>query len=290
MIIGAGKKLKKIRTVLSNDINDIYICQNINDITDNNYYTLIRIYDADIIKDVLEIIYDENGNYTLPSSLFYDLFVEVDTLNIVMKYFEPRKLFSYLKSYMNNDYEQHKIIQNFLYQCLTLDVKYPILDLILDKDNVNLDDQLNVFFNGFLDFSKFDKNVTEEKCVRKCSDLIDDILMSNEELTNNSGVKSINLFIMKKRNNNYEKMIDLYNDFKIKEDKYKDGKGSLFDRIKEIFEDILENKLKKIIFVGGLIIIILALIIFICNLFKIDLPFTGYKGMEHIGTINMGEK
>ena len=57
-----------------------------------------------------------------------------------------------------------------------------------------------------------------------------------------------------------------------------------------IFEDILENKLKKIIFIVGLIIIILASIIFICNLFKIDLPFTGYKGMEHIGTINMGEK
>ncbi|MBP0979343.1 MAG: hypothetical protein J6C55_01700 [Oscillospiraceae bacterium] len=293
MIVGAGKKLEKIRTVLSNDVNDIYICKNILDKNDTGFYTLVRIHNTNVIKEVLEAIYKNNKDYesnNLPKSLFCDIFVEVDTLNILIKYFEPRKLFLYLKSYMTTDYDQHVIIKNFLYQCLALDVDYRILNLILDKNNINLNEDLSVFFNGFLDFSKFDKSADEKLCVQKCCDLINDILVSNEELTEKSQVKSINLFIKKKRNNAYKKMIDLYNDFKIKETKYKKNKESIFENIKSYFLEISQDKLKKIIFSIGLVLIILALIILVCDLFRLDLPFKKYQGMNTIGTVNMGER
>ena len=290
MIVGAGKKLKKVRTILSNDVNDIFVCQNVEDKKDTSYYTLIRVHNDKVIKDILEIIYDEDGTCNLPKSLFCGLFVEVDTLNILMKYEEPRKLFSYLKSYMNNDYSQHTIIKNFLYKCLLLDVTYPILNLILDKDNINLDDNMDVFFNCFLDFSKFNKEVTEGQCVRKCCDLIYDMLMVNEELTEKSKVKAVNLFVKKKRNNDYRKMIELYNDFKIKENKYKNSDSNILENIKDSAQVIYQKRFKRWVFSIGVILIVSAMIIFVCNLFQLDLPFTRYQGMNVIGTVNMGEK
>lgn len=287
MIIGLGKNLKNIRTVLTNDINDIIVCQDVLNENQQDYYTLIRIHDSQTIKDVLEAVYNNDGTYNLPQNLFYGIFTEMDTLNILMKYQEPRKLFSYLKSYMNSDYVEHAIIKSFLFECLALDVNYPILDLMLNKDNINLDKNNNVFFNVFLDFSKFNKNIDEEICVRKCCDLISDMLLVNEELSNKSRVKAINLFKKKKRNNAYNKMIDLYNDFKIKEKRYRKEKDNFFNIIKAKAIYIYENKLGKILAITGSTVIVIAVTFLICNLFKLDLPFSKYRGMDIIGTINM---
>ncbi len=290
MIIGLGKKLKNVRTVLVNDVNDVIICQDILNKDKRDYYTLIRVHDSKKIKDILESIYNSDGTYNMPKNLFCGIFVEVDTLNILMKYKEPRKLFLYLKSCMNSDYIEHTVIKSFIFECLALDVNYPILDLMLNKENINIDEDNNIFFNGFLDFSKFNKDADEQTCVKKCCDLINDILLVNEELSNKSKVKAINLFKKKKRNNDYNKMIDLYNDFKIKEKKYKKEKDTFFNIIKSKIIYIYKNKLWKILTVTGSTIIVFAAIFFICSLFKLNLPFTKYRGMDIIGTINMTEK
>lgn len=295
MIVGSGKNLEKVGTILSNNINSIFVCKDKDAVNKNNieYYTLIKIHDANVIKDVLEVIYKKDKNnisYNLPQSLFCDIFVEIDTLNILMKYREPQKLFLYLKSYMTTEYSQHMIIKNFIYQCLSLDIDYKILDLMLDKDNINLNKDYSVFFNGFLDFSKFNKNADERVCVKKCCDLISNILESDDELTNKSKVKSINLFIKKQRNNSYNKLIDLYNDFKIKETRYKTNKESFWVSIRSYFDEVIKYRLKKILVRSGLILIVLALTILICDLFRLDLPFAKYQGLNVIGTVNMGER
>ena len=286
MIVGAGRKLKRIRTVLSNDVNEIFVCQDVSDENSLQNYILIRISDSSVIKNVLETIYDNDGNCKLPQNLFCDLFVEVDKLNILMKYHEPQKMFSYLKSYIVTDYAEHMVIKNFLYKCLLLDVPYPILDLMLEKDNINIDQDWNIWFNCFLDFSKFDKNITQAQCVKKCCDLINDILMVNESLTEKSQVKSINLFIKKRRNNAYSKIIELYNDFKIKEKNYKNNKENIFKKITTKTSEIIKYKLVKILVVVGAVLIFVAIIVLICNLLKIDLPFSKYNGLNIIGTVD----
>lgn len=287
MIVGAGKKLKIIREVLNNSVNKIYICENIGNKYDNEYYTLIRIHDDNVIKDVLKIVYDKDGNVKLPEDMFKGLFVDVDTLNILMTYKEPRKIFLYLKSYMTSEYSQYIIIKNMLYQCLALRVEYPLLYLFLDAENINLDEDFNIFFNGFLNFEKLNSDIDEKKCVQKCCEIIDEILNSNLELTNKSHVKAINLFIKKKRNNVYKRIIDIYNDFKIQEKKYKQTQSSMLETIKLNIQNIFKNNFKLIVAYIGPVFIILAAIMFFCNLFKMDLPFTKYKGLNMIGTVNM---
>ena len=290
MIIGLGKRLEYVRTILSNSINDIIVCQDMLQVNSKEYYTLIRVFDDNKIKDILESIYDVEGACKLPSELFVGIFVSADTLNILMKYKEPRKLFSYLKSDMRSDYSQHMIIKNFLFECLKIDTPYSILNLMLDSRNINLTADNQIFFNGFLDFNNFDKNATEEQCVKKCSNLINDILLSDELLTQKSDVKSIKLFKKKRRNDNYDKFIQLYNDFKIEETIYNKDREGLFNRFKEKIKYLYESRIWKLTAICGSILIAFSLILFICNLFNLDLPFTKYKGMNIIGTVNMTER
>ena len=289
MIVGAGKKLKIVREVLNNNVNKIYICENIGDRYDNEYYTLIRIYDDNVIKDVLKVVYDKDGKIKLPDDIFKGLFVDVDTLNILITYKEPRKIFLYLKSYMTSEYSQYIIIKNMLYQCLALRVEYPLLYLFLNAENINLDEDFNIFFNGFLNFEKFNVDIDEKKCVQKCCEIIDGILNSNQELANKSHVKAINLFIKKKRNNVYKRIIDIYNDFKIQEKKYKQTQNNILETIKLNIQNIFTSNFKLIIACVGSILIILAAVMFFCNLLKMDLPFAKYKGLNIIGTVNMSQ-
>ena len=289
MSVGAGKKLKIVREVLNNNVNKIYICENIGDKYDNEYYTLIRIYDDNVIKDLLKVVYDKDGKIKLPDDIFKGLFVDVDTLNILITYKEPRKIFLYLKSYMTSEYSQYIIIKNMLYQCLALRVEYPLLYLFLNAENINLDEDFNIFFNGFLNFEKFNVDIDEKKCVQKCCEIIDEILNSNQELANKSHVKAINLFIKKKRNNVYKRIIDIYNDFKIQEKKYKQTQNNILETIKFNIQNVFTRNFKLIIAYVGSILIILAAVMFLCNLLKMDLPFTKYKGLNIIGTVNMSQ-
>ncbi len=290
MNVEVGKKLKKIRTVLSNEVNEIFVCQDVSENNDIKYYTLISIGDQSVIKSVLQTIYDGDGNCKLPQSLFCGLFVEIDKLNILMRYQEPQKLFSYLKSYIVTDYVEHVVIKNLLYECLAIDVDYPILYLMLDKDNINIDKDFNVSFNGFLDFSKFDKNVNEKQCVKECCDLINDILMVNEHLTEKSRVKSINLFIKKKRHDTYNKIIELYNDFKLKENQYRNDQENILEKILDKIKYVFRHRLKNILVSLGGVLIFVAAVVFVCDLFKMDLPFSKYQGLNIIGTVNFKEK
>lgn len=290
MLIGTDKQFQVIRNVISNDINDVFVCKDISNENIHNYFTLIKIYNSDVIKGILEVIYDDNKNCILPNDLFRDVFIDVDNLNILFNYSIPNVIFSYLDAYMIDDYSQHTIIKNFIYQCLALDTCFPILDLFLDEKNINLDQNLNVFFNGFLDFANFDKNANEKKCARKCSDIINRILLSNEILTRKSSVKSISLFLKKRHNKNYNKIIDIYNDFKLKENKYNANHTFSLETLKSYLFNIISDKLTSFFTSTALIIILVALIIFISNLFNMDLPFFKYNGMNVIGNVDMSKK
>lgn len=290
MINGLGKELNEVRKVISNEVNEVVICKDMAENSNHEYYTLIRIHDSDKIKDVLEVVYKEDGSCNFPQHLFCGIFVDVDVLNILLYYREPRKLFSYLKSEMKSEYIQQLIIQNFLLECFSLNITNTMLNLFLEEDNINIDGEHNVYFDGFIDFAKLDKNISEQICVKKCSNIINDIILSNEQLSDNSSVKSIGLFRKKRRNNHYTKLIQLYNDFKIKERVYRDRSRSIWARIIASAKELYKEKFEKIVAVLGTIVIVTAIGLVLSNLFNLKMPFTKYKGLNTIGIVNMMER
>lgn len=87
MIPALGMELETVRTVLQNQVNDIYVCTDLSGET-GVFYTVIAIRDAAVRKTVTEKL--NTGRLFFSNQDFLGSFVYESRLNLVFRYYHRK--------------------------------------------------------------------------------------------------------------------------------------------------------------------------------------------------------
>lgn len=198
-----NKSLKVIKNAFQGELNDVYICKNINSEV-KEYHTLLLIKDHNIAQSLLELfwIYKKSVRKGLES------FGYGEHVCFLFPYEEERLLHRfYAKAlYSKNDYKI--ICKNLVLTCITCNIPYPVLCLILKQQRIHLKKDNQVYFDYQLDMSFYDENDTQKECVILCAQLLKQML----DIKNKKDMISYQLLKRKIKKEAYSDFIELYKD------------------------------------------------------------------------------
>ena len=213
--------------------------------------------------------------------------VNKEEVLLVFRYLPERKLFSYLKSESRSAADTIETVKDLIISYFAFKAAPPIIDLLIDENNINVRPDGSIYFGTILDFENINFELKETDCSKKMIDIINKMLLEFSITENGqyANTKSIMLFLKKYRNNTYSSLVEVYNDFKL-DDAKSQLKANWFRRM------IDKEKLFKL---GKRILIITAvcmIYIFIRWLLEKSTLMIGFKNnnLDLIGTVNMTEE
>ena len=199
-------QLECLRDVLHNETNDVYICQNINAPV-RSYYTLIMIKDHDVAKRMLNMFEQSDKG----KEILIKHFVSQDAFCLLFDYRQERPLEQF---YMGSAYSLEvceAICINLIMECLSQQIPYPLLYMILTQQQVSLSRDHTVFFNYQFDLTDFDENKMEKDCAVKCAVIIRELLREFET----QKATSFELLSRKIPKEGYKTFTELYRDIRL---------------------------------------------------------------------------
>ena len=151
-------ELEIVRTVLHNEVNEVYVCKDLKKNT-GVFYTLISIRDTKFRKIMAEKLNTERLFFS--NNDFIGSFIYADRLNLVFRYYHENLLSLlggvYLAEFKECKESALRLVAAYA-QC-GADAELGML--LLQDRNINITKEGEVYFNYFLDFSKFRKEGTE---------------------------------------------------------------------------------------------------------------------------------
>ena len=200
-------RLLPVATKSLGEINDCYICRDLNS-SGGILYTTIVIHQHDVVRTVLEMFRfsDRNGKETL-----VDDFAVGDKHVLVFPYHKERPLFDFYEGESLTLSQCEDICISSILACITSDLPYPILYLLLSNGKLNLSSDNSVFFSYEMDFSELNAEITERECTDVCARTL--LLL----LQPKSGQKATSYYLLEKKvaNSSYHRFTDLYRDITI---------------------------------------------------------------------------
>ena len=267
MILNAGdKKLKVIREVQKNEINDIYICKEEGS-SIGTYHTLWLVKRREIAKKILR--YEKYPCFSFKEGIYF-----------LFPYEEPRPILNYFLSVAGDDVREEDIYRDCVVQCMASDIPYPILYLILKQGQLYLSKDGSIHFGYLLNLETISFGVTEKECAGACAELLCNLYSISHKVKNKMAIR---LLEQKCRNHSYYNFTELLTDVRMLAEKPERKKY-----IRHWKEGIVSKKdqLFRILCVISMIMIFIVLIVFLMNLFLGDTAL--YRlfapAIERIGT------
>lgn len=159
MYLALNMELNKVRTVLENDINDIYVCTDIKDNT-GVYYTMISIKDAKFRKMIAGQMNTSGlffGNKDFVGSFSYE-----DQLNLVFRYYHESLVSVMGSVYLYSFAECKAAALSCIAAYAEAGVDKSVGLLLLAERNINIYKDGSVCLNYFMDFSQWKECTGEE--------------------------------------------------------------------------------------------------------------------------------
>ena len=265
-----------ISTVLEGEVNDCYIARP-EGTRDGREFTLIVIKDHETVRTMIEIK-SRTGNPGSDGALV-DSFTNGNLYIMVFPYRQERPLDSFFVGEAYTLSRCEDICTNLMITCISCNIPYPLLYLILSQRLINLARDDSIYLSYGVDLKDLDNQKTERDCAVKCADIMLSVLETK------SGEKNISyeLLSRKSENNSYNRFTELYRDLRIAAVPVK--KQSIPLRIKSFFYRNADT-LFGILFWVSLILGIIALVLLLTQLVWGDVPFLRifFNSFKNIGT------
>ena len=284
-------QLNSIQTLFENDKNRGYICQDLAS-EDSNNYTLIDVYDHELAREVIRAFYGKNMELTdRPSD--YDnyrgailkCFSYEGRMVLLFPYIKARPLKEFYMSQPVTLPECEHICNSFVLACLTAQVPFSFLYVMLTQGQINLAKDSSISLSYAVDLSAFDKTRGEKDCVVECAKIVLDML---EPYSGNKRGRTFSYELLQKRvaSSGYQRFTELYKDLTISASSIK--KRGILARISAFFEANKDN-LFRILLTICIILLIITLLSFITQAIFGDIPWMRvfFAGFKKIGTESM---
>ena len=144
MIPALGMELETVRTVLQNQVNDIYVCTDLSGET-GVFYTVIAIRDAAVRKTVTEKL--NTGRLFFSNQDFLGSFVYESRLNLVFRYYHENLLSLLGGVYLAEFVQCKRAALNLIAACAESGADADLGILLLHDRNINVTRDGGIQFN-----------------------------------------------------------------------------------------------------------------------------------------------
>ncbi len=208
MIYESGNmRLLTVTTRSVGEVNDCYICRDLSS-SGGTLYTVIIVHQHEVVRNLLEMfkLSDRKGEGVLIKD-----FSIGEGHALVFPYHRERPLLEFYEGKSLSLAQCEEICINTILACITSDLPYPILYLLLKDGQLNLAGDRSVFLSYELDLSKLDETKTESDCTGECAAILLELLRPK------SGQKATSFYLLDKKvaNGSYDRFTDLYRDITI---------------------------------------------------------------------------
>ncbi|WP_028234535.1 hypothetical protein [Pseudobutyrivibrio sp. MD2005] len=264
--------LNSIYTAVNNSVNAVHICED--------------KYKAGGIKCTLWEIKDHTLAKQLVSELEGNKACEMFSMGsrwfFIFPYREFRPLNEFYRGSSPTLNEGEGICIRLVMECMTINLPFSILYLILSQNRINLSKDNSIYFDYCVDMTEYSEKIKERDCANECVGLLLDMLEPFADQKANSQL----ILSAKRWRNGYNTFIELYKDVHMAEAPAK--KYKLRVRLKRWFKRHQEL-LFRILLVFCLILLVLVIIMVISQIFTGGVPFLRifFNPFKEIGTETM---
>ena len=200
-------RLLPVSTKFASQVNDCYICRDLKS-SAGILYTTIVIHDHDVVRRVLEMFRLSNRN---GKEILVDEFAMSDKHILVFPYHNERPLFDFYEGESLTLSQCEDVCISTILACITCDLPYPIVYLLLTGGMLNLASDRSVYFGYEMDLSKLDDTISEKECTDICAKILLKMLEPK------AGQKATSYYLLQKKtaNSSYSRFPDLYRDVTI---------------------------------------------------------------------------
>lgn len=268
-------RLKTIRVIEQTPVNDILICQDQN-AAEEGLYTVLAVHDHEIVKKILTVY--GQSEYEMKSSCI-DSFSDQGVFLLVYPYYRERSLERF---YMGTTYtlsECEDVCINTILTCISAELPYPLLYLILEQKQLQLARNHNVYLEYMINLETLDPEITERDCVVQCAKILRELLEPK------AAQKAVSYQLLDKKiaKKSYHRFTELYKDVRIAA--VSKNKNGLLGRLRAWF---LRNRdrLFKILLWVSVILLLLVVVSFVTQAIFGDIPWLRlfFNGFKKIGT------
>ncbi len=208
MIYDSGRmRLLVVATKFVGEVNDCYICRDLLS-PGGILYTVIVVHQHEVVRDVLSLfaLSERKGE-----KILIDDFASVDKHVYVFPYHKERPLKDFYEGDSLTLAQCEDVCISTILACITSDLPYPILYLLLKNNMLQLSSDRSVFFGYELNFGELDMNIGEKECTQVCAEILLGLLEPK------SGQKATSYYLLQKKiaNGSYGRFTDLYRDITI---------------------------------------------------------------------------
>ena len=200
-------QLLVVATKFVGEVNDCYICRDLLS-SGGILYTVIVVHQHEVVKNVLSLfaLSDRKGEKVL-----IDDFSFGDKHIYVFPFHKERPLHQFYEGESLTLSQCEEVCISTILACITSDLPYPILYLLLKNDMLQLAADRSVFFGYELDLKDLDMNIGESECTQICAEILLHMLEPK------SGQKATSYYLLQKKtaNSSYSRFTDLYRDITI---------------------------------------------------------------------------
>ncbi len=267
-------KLRTLQTVKKNAVCEIRVCEDDSKKVKSRY-TVLAVDDHDTVRKVIAI-YDKAEN--VEEATYLDMYSDDGRFYIVYPYIKERPLFDFYVGSVLDIRECEEICINLIIACMTSNLPWPLLYLVLTQGEINLARDNTVTLGYRLDLAGLDETKTEADCVTECAKILIKLLEPKSLRRANSYI----LLTKKTEKGIYLYFTDLYKDLKAAMAPVR-KKGILL-RFKLWFERNKDTIFKVLLRVS-IVLAVFVILTFVTNLIFGDVPWLRLftRNFEKIG-------
>lgn len=279
-------ELEVISQVFHGSVNDVAVCRDRLSAS-GALYTLLAVHDRECARKMLVVM--ENSQRSGESSCLLH-FSQNETMLFLFPYREERKFSAFAAGQMISPEAGEAICINLVMECLSTDLPWPLLYLVLEQDCVQIAKDNTVYFTMILDLKDLEPGRTERNCVSSCARLLLDLLAEpvagGSRRRRRKKLKSFELIRKKMGKNAYTGFPELYQDIKLTA--LPPVKPSLKSEFR-IFWQNNRDRLFRLLLVLCILLVIAAVVVLLSQLIFGDVPLLRLfrHTFDVIGTENL---
>ena len=288
-------ELEIVRTVLHNEVNDVYVCRDLKKST-GVFYTMVSIRDTQYRKIMAEKLNTERLFFS--NNDFVGSFIYESCLNLVFRYYQE-SLLSLLGGVYLAEFAECKRCALQLTAAYAQSGADPELGMLILQDrNINITKDGEIYFNYFLDFSKYQRVGTENNDLKRLSEKIFEVLELNYKgkyETPNQYPDELRLFYLRMSNIGFISIGHLIASIRAIPDKLAETKG-LIPWLKRNFAKVKSFLFRNSMATFLTILVIVTLIYAVGQIYNRWLINRAYErnisyyGIETIGDVYLGNE
>ncbi|MBC5659196.1 hypothetical protein H8S44_05355 [Anaerosacchariphilus sp. NSJ-68] len=295
MFPALNMELEIVRTVLKNQVNDIYVCTDTRKDT-GVFYTMVSIHDKSCRKLVTEKLNTERLFFS--NRDFIGSFIYENRLNLVFRYYHENLLSLLGSVYLAEFTDCKRAALGLIAACAECGAGPELGALLLNDRNINVTREGEVQFNYFLDFAELEEGLEEPAYLQLVAEKVFGILELNYKgryETPDSYPGDLRLFYMKLNTTGFSSLGHMIAAVRSMPDKPVEMRGLLWwirSRFRRIRGFLFRNSMSAFL----TILVVVTLIygsVQVWRRWTVKKAYesnVSYNGIEYIGNVYLGEE